>query len=92
MLELGNGILALCDTGSVVSLLDIRTFTAIQQQYRSVILVKPTSLRLHSVTGNDLQVSGRCTLSIGELPKQEYILVRNLPYPVILGADFLHKY
>ncbi len=79
---------AMIDTGAQVSLLDHDIFLYLQRTTRQVMSLLPSRVKPHSVTGNPLPVVGEVRMSIPGLPVAQYIVVRDLPCNVLLGADF----
>ena len=58
--------------------------------------VDPTTKKrgLLGVTGNSLDTVGGVSLSMGlakETLQDDFVVVRDFPYPVLLGMDFLSK-
>ena len=90
-------IYAIIDTGATKSVLNDKIIKDLNGRVR----IKNSSIKLASVTNNELMVEGACRLGIhfpgknsGETKTfhHSFIIVKNLPVQAILGNDFLRKY
>ena len=80
--------LGLLDSGSAVSLIDERVFGEMGAK------LEPTDLKLHSALAQLLQVKGVANVRIrigGFVWKYRFVVASNLPFEVIVGADFMCK-
>ena len=91
-LPCGEGRLALIDSGAQLSLLDYDYLLAFQRTHHQVIPLRPARVRPRSLTGDVMSVAGRGIVTLPGLPRHDYLVVRQLPFPVLIGADFCHKY
>ena len=80
------------DTGAEISVIDYGVLKYMQQLTRQVTPITSARIRPRSVTGDSLDVVGQCAFKLPGLPCHRFIVVRNLPYSVLLGADFCTKH
>ena len=88
----GSGLTAMIDSGAQVSVMSLAVYKLMQVATRQISQLTPTRVRPRSVTGSSLSVVGRCALELPGLPLHRYLVCRDLPYPVLLGADFCLKH
>ncbi|HBK71150.1 MAG TPA: hypothetical protein DDZ39_05755 [Flavobacteriaceae bacterium] len=85
----GRTRIALIDTGSGATLLN---YEGLKPQYRR--LIKPTCLKVQGMSGTILNPIGQllCELTIcNQKISSELVVVKNLPYPCIIGMSTLSK-
>ena len=85
-------IYALIDSGAPVSLLSQDTYNQLGDEYKSALTTP--AVKLHSVTGQAIEVVGTATVTFSMGDKlsmtHQFQIAKNLqPYKSILGLDFL---
>ena len=88
----GGGIVALLDTGAEICVIDYKTLQTVLQLTRQVISLTPTDIKPTSITGQEMQVVGKCALKLPGLPTTEFTVIKDLPVQAVLGADFFAQH
>ena len=80
-----QSFLGLLDSGSALSLIDEQVFKSLNMK------LEPTEMKLHSASAQPLRVKGLARLRVqieGLVWKYKFVVAENLPFEVIIGADF----
>jgi preprotein translocase subunit SecY len=80
---------ALIDTGASRSLINHAFWMKIRA---CCPRLRPSAVKLITVTGDDLQTHGCVSLVLDKIGKHEFIIAPHIATPVLLGTDFLEKF
>ncbi len=80
------------DTGAQVSLIDHHCYKELQKLTRRVNPIVPSRVTPRSVTGSLLKCLGEVYMTVPGLPPQDYLVIRDLPCDILLGADFCKQH